>query len=171
MEDRGSGNPLERLLQKLRTIASKITSHWAKSPESPENAPEDTPEDVPEDTSDHRDPVKTLKRATGSLDRSVELMRKAEEQQREVTGALNALNEFLKAWVDRIKGAESARHADTPESEIPEYCEPREFTHREYLEFVTVEEFEKFRFMPTITQEDIDNTDWDKLLPSLLEEC
>lgn len=42
------------------------------------------------------------------------------------------------------------------------------FSYREFIEFKSAEEFERFRAMDPIRDEDIENIDWDRLSKALL---
>ncbi len=43
------------------------------------------------------------------------------------------------------------------------------FSYREFIEFTSADEFERFRRLDPITRDDVANVDWDKLAKGLLE--
>lgn len=102
-----------------------------------------------------------------------------QEIMRELAERFKNSSDIMRMIAKRI--GEAAETHDANRRRIEQACTPLRkcvdtkngsmpFSYREFVEFTTADEFERFRKLDPITTEEVSNVDWDALSKGLLEE-
>ncbi len=102
-----------------------------------------------------------------------------QEIMRELADHFKSSSEVMKLIAKRIGEAaechnNNRRRFEKADSALRKSVDPHSvalpFSYREFIEFASADEFERFRDMDPVSDADIANIDWDSLSQGLLEE-